>query len=70
MSTGAGIPRSSHVAGWLAVLIGSGGAAAELPESPAIVFRQVAEPSGVSFRFEAGSRGRHDLPEVMGGASR
>ncbi len=32
-----------------------------------IVFRDVAEEAGVSFRFYNGSRGKHDLPEVMGG---
>jgi enediyne biosynthesis protein E4 len=32
-----------------------------------IVFQTVAEETGVSFRFETGSRGRHDLPEIMGG---
>ncbi len=35
-------------------------------DSP-IVFREVAAESGVSFRYESGSRGRHDLPEIMGG---
>jgi hypothetical protein len=40
------------------------------PSNPAvrpIVFEDMAASSGVSFRFETGSRGRHDLPEVMGG---
>src|SRR5262245_50948592 len=32
-----------------------------------IAFREVAEPSGISFRFETGARGQHDLPEIMGG---
>ncbi len=32
-----------------------------------IVFQDVAAPAGISFRFETGSRGKHDLPEVMGG---
>jgi enediyne biosynthesis protein E4 len=32
-----------------------------------IVFRDVAATAGVSFRFETGSRGKHDLPEIMGG---
>jgi hypothetical protein len=32
-----------------------------------IVFEDVAGPAGISFRFETGSRGKHDLPEVMGG---
>ncbi len=35
--------------------------------APAIVFREVAAQAGVSFRFECGSRGKHDLPEIMGG---
>ena len=32
-----------------------------------ITFREVAAAAGVSFRFDTGSRGRHDLPEIMGG---
>ena len=32
-----------------------------------IAFREVAAEAGVSFRFDTGSRGRHDLPEIMGG---
>jgi hypothetical protein len=32
-----------------------------------IAFEDVAASAGVSFRFETGSRGLHDLPEVMGG---
>jgi hypothetical protein len=32
-----------------------------------IVFRDVAGEASVDFRFESGSRGRHDLPEIMGG---
>lgn len=39
--------------------------AAGPPETP--VFRDVAEASGVRFRFDDGSRGKHDLPEIMGG---
>ena len=34
---------------------------------PTIVFRELAAESGVVFRFETGTRGRHDLPEIMGG---
>ena len=34
---------------------------------PAIVMRDVAAEAGVNFRFEAGSRGKKDLPEIMGG---
>jgi enediyne biosynthesis protein E4 len=36
------------------------------PAGP-IVFQDVAASAGVSFRFATGSRGKHDLPEVMGG---
>jgi enediyne biosynthesis protein E4 len=32
-----------------------------------IVFRDVAADAGVSFRFDNGSRAKHDLPEIMGG---
>jgi enediyne biosynthesis protein E4 len=32
-----------------------------------IVLGDVATEAGVSFRFDTGSRGRHDLPEIMGG---
>jgi hypothetical protein len=32
-----------------------------------IAFEDVAASAGVSFRFDSGSRGKHDLPEVMGG---
>src|SRR5262249_25343520 len=32
-----------------------------------IAFREVAEAAGISFRFETGARGQHDLPEIMGG---
>ena len=32
-----------------------------------IVFRDQAATAGVSFRFHTGSRGQHDLPEIMGG---
>jgi len=31
------------------------------------VFEEVAAESGVRFRFDNGTRGKHDLPEVMGG---
>ena len=41
--------------------------AAGPPEPPPIAFRDVAAEAGVSFRFETGTRGRHDLPEIMGG---
>ena len=32
-----------------------------------IDFRDVSRESGVVFRFDTGSRGKHDLPEIMGG---
>ena len=32
-----------------------------------IVFEEVAAHAGISFRFAHGSRGKHDLPEIMGG---
>ena len=32
-----------------------------------IVFEEVAAQAGISFRFTNGSRGKHDLPEIMGG---
>ena len=31
------------------------------------VFEDMAGTSGVEFRFHSGSRGKHDLPEIMGG---
>ncbi len=50
---------------WLGLLAVATTALAVDP--PAIVFREVAAESGVSFRFHNGSRGKHDLPEIMGG---
>jgi hypothetical protein len=32
-----------------------------------IDFRDVAQESGVLFQFDTGSRGKHDMPEIMGG---
>jgi enediyne biosynthesis protein E4 len=32
-----------------------------------IAFEEIAARAGISFRFENGSRGKHDLPEIMGG---
>jgi hypothetical protein len=49
---------------WLAWLSMSTLASAD---GPGIVFREVAEESGVKFRHEGGGRGKHDLPEIMGG---
>ncbi len=34
---------------------------------PRLAFREVASESGLGFRFDTGSRGKHDLPEIMGG---
>jgi hypothetical protein len=36
------------------------------PPGP-IKFRELAAEAGVSFKFETGSREKHDLPEIMGG---
>jgi hypothetical protein len=36
-------------------------------DPPTLAFRDVAAESGVVFRFDTGSRGKHDLPEIMGG---
>ena len=35
--------------------------------SDRLVFRDIAAESGLVFRFDTGSRGKHDLPEIMGG---
>ena len=35
--------------------------------SSSILFNEVAVRSGIAFRFDNGSRGKHDLPEIMGG---
>ena len=48
-------------------LAGFGLAALIAIEPAPIAFRDVAAEAGVDFRFDAGSRGRHDLPEIMGG---
>jgi len=32
-----------------------------------LVFEDVAGPAAVHFRFHSGARGKHDLPEIMGG---
>jgi enediyne biosynthesis protein E4 len=52
----------------IAVAVGCEPAAgrADEPVAP-IVFRDMAAAAGVSFRFDTGTRGKHDLPEVMGG---
>ena len=36
-------------------------------EQAPITFEDIRPGSGVTFRYAAGSRGRHDLPEIMGG---
>ncbi len=36
-------------------------------DPPASVFHETAAASGVVFRVDTGTRGRHDLPEIMGG---
>ncbi|AGA25499.1 CRTAC1 family protein [Singulisphaera acidiphila] len=46
---------------------GEQGACGAPPDSSPIVFREIAAQAGVPFRFDTGSRQRHDLPEVMGG---
>lgn len=38
-----------------------------LEEPPPIRFRECASAAGMDFRFFNGSRGKHDLPEIMGG---
>ena len=43
--------------------------AAKAASHPAgtIIFEDVSASAGVSFRFHTGARGKHDLPEIMGG---
>jgi enediyne biosynthesis protein E4 len=36
-------------------------------EASPILFRDIAAEAGVVFRFQNGTRGKHDLPEIMGG---
>jgi hypothetical protein len=65
-------PRLKNVAAGLFLTLLGGEAAppapAPLPEpQTTIVLRDVSAGSGVSIRFENGTRGRHDLPEIMGG---
>jgi len=36
-------------------------------DPPPIAFRDASAGSGLAFGFHTGSRGRHDLPEIMGG---
>jgi hypothetical protein len=38
-----------------------------LAQNTTLRFREIASECGVAFRFDNGTRGRHDLPEVMGG---
>ena len=56
---------TTSVIGWIATSLAAPAAEPAAP-SP-IVFRDVAAEAGVRFRFGAGSRGRQDLPEIMGG---
>lgn len=39
----------------------------ESKASSPIVFREMADEAGVFFLFDNGTRGKHDLPEIMGG---
>ena len=39
------------------------------PAARAIEWRDIGPDSGVAFRFDHGSRGKHDLPEIMGGGA-
>ncbi len=58
-------PRSLIRAALLAVA--GSAAVAGAAEPPPIRFEEVAAASGLAFRFDDGSRGRHDLPQIMGG---
>jgi len=49
--------------GWVFTSTPLGGA----PPPAPIALRDVSDAAGVRFRFETGGRGRHDLPEIMGG---
>ncbi|MEO6808433.1 MAG: CRTAC1 family protein [Isosphaeraceae bacterium] len=41
---------------------------ARADDRPGVIrFQDVAKESGVGFRFDNGTRGKHDLPEIMGG---
>ncbi|MDG3006681.1 CRTAC1 family protein [Paludisphaera mucosa] len=50
--------------GFAAILLATAVAAAH---AQALRFEDVAAEAGIAFRFDSGSRGRHDLPEIMGG---
>ncbi len=50
---------------WLS--IGLMVASVAMEPSPDLRLRDVAAKSGLAFRFDSGSRGKHDLPEIMGG---
>ncbi len=54
-------------AGWIWALLGACAGAEDSPRSARLVLRDIAAQAGVHFRFHAGSRGKHDLPEVMAG---
>jgi hypothetical protein len=59
--------------GFLLVSSGLGRLGAEACDGPtrprkaSIQFHDISAESGVTFRYQNGSRGRHDLPEIMGG---
>ncbi len=68
-------PIGRAFAGSVCVLAIAGGVLGQPPDAakaarhPAgkIVFEDVSVSAGVSFRFHTGARGKHDLPEIMGG---
>ena len=37
------------------------------PAEPKLAFREAAIAAGLTFQFDSGTRGKHDLPEIMGG---
>ncbi len=51
----------------LAITSGLGRSAPAAEPGETIRFEEIAAKAGVAFRFESGGRGRHDLPEIMGG---
>ncbi len=55
----------------LLLLVTSGPAAESGPGEAmprtTIAFRDIGDEAGLHFRFDNGSRGKHDLPEIMGG---
>ncbi len=59
-------PGSGRAAVVAALLLGPTAAPARA-QGPGPGFRDVAAEAGLVFRFHSGSRGKHDLPEIMGG---